>query len=135
MGAMKTKLFMGWLGAVLVVTGCVSTVSGGKTAAVPFVKDQVSGRYERSPEEVLTAARAVITSMGVLSKEGTLLIPANQPKTLQGKVNERNVWVRVEAIDPKITEVTVQTRTSAGGTDIDLAAQIEKQIAIKLAVP
>jgi hypothetical protein len=53
-------------------------------------------------------------------------------KTVEGKVNQRTVWVRVEAVDPKVTEVTVQTRTPGGLSDIDLAHQLEKEIALKL---
>ena len=51
---------------------------------------------------------------------------------VQGKVNQRTVYVRVEQIDPKITGVAVQTRTQGGVSDIDLAAQIDKQIALEL---
>jgi hypothetical protein len=39
----------------------------------------------------------------------------------------------VEALDPRITGTAVQTRTSSGVSDIDLAAQIDKQIYMKLA--
>jgi len=53
-------------------------------------------------------------------------------KTCEGKVNQRSVWVRVEQIDPKISSVRVQTRTKGGGTDADLAHELEKQIALKL---
>ena len=56
----------------------------------------------------------------------------NAVKTVEGKVNQRTVWVRVEAVDPKVTEVTVQTRTPGGLSDIDLAHQLEKEIALKL---
>lgn len=137
MAMMKTKFCLGLLGTLLVVVvvGCVNTVSGRKTAAVPFVKDRVSGRYERSPEAALVAAKAVITNLGVLLSEGILYNQTNAVKTLEGKVNQRKVWVRIEALDPKITEVSVQARTSAGGTDIELTHEIEKQIALKLAVP
>ena len=36
-------------------------------------------------------------------------------------------------MDPKITSVTVQVRTSGGGTDLDLTQQLQNEIAIKLA--
>jgi hypothetical protein len=56
----------------------------------------------------------------------------NMVKTIQGKVDQRTVWVRVEQLDPKTTATVVQTRTSGGVSDIDLAAQIDKQIYGKL---
>jgi len=72
----------------------------------------------------------------MLVHEGTLYgqtnAVGNMVRTVQGKVNQRSVYVRVEQVDPKVTGVTVQTRTSAGVSDIDLAAQIDKQIALKL---
>jgi len=129
---MRTTISAVILAAGLAATGCVSTVSGDKTAAVPFVKDQIRGRYERPLDQVFDAAKAVVTLSGTLVKESILHTETNTVKTVEGKVNQRSVWVRVESVDPKVTEVVVQTRTSGGGTDIDLAHDIEKQIALKL---
>jgi hypothetical protein len=70
--------------------------------------------------------------LGTLINESTLFDQTNTVKTVQGKVNQRNVWVRIEAIDPKVTAVIVQTRTPGGASDIDLAHQIEKEIALEL---
>jgi hypothetical protein len=92
----------------------------------------VGGQYERTVDQVAQAAKQVITSNGVLVNESTLYNRTNAVKTVEGKVNQRSVWVRIEGVDPKVTAVTVQTRTSGGGTDIDLAHEIEKQIALKL---
>lgn len=99
---------------------------------MPFVKDKIQGRYERSVDQIFEASKEVIKENGVLVREGVLYNQTNEVKTVEGKVNQRNVWVRVEAVDPKVTEVTVQTRTSGGGSDIDLAAELQKQIALKL---
>lgn len=124
------------LTAVL-MAGCVDTVTGGKTAGVPFIKDTIEARYEMPAEPVFQAAKKVIAEDGMLITEGTLYgqtnALGNAVRTIKGKVNERTVYVRVEALDPKITGTAVQTRTSGGVSDIDLAAQIDKQIAIKLA--
>jgi uncharacterized protein DUF3568 len=120
------------LGMVLAGAGCVSTVDERKTAGVPFVKDRVQGRYERTVDQVASAAKQVVSSNGVLVNESVLYNSTNVVKTVEGKVNQRTVWVRIEAIDPKVTAVTVQTRTPGGGSDIDLAHEIEKQIALKL---
>jgi len=132
MRSMKTTVFAILTGLVLVVVGCVSTVNERKTAGVPFIKDRVEGRYERSVDQVAQAAKQVVTSNGVLVNESILYDQTNAVKTVEGKVNQRSVWVRIEAVDPKITAVIVQTRTSGGGSDIDLAHEIEKQIALKL---
>ena len=129
---MKTSTFAILLGLVLIGAGCVSTVDERKTAGVPFIKDSVSGRYERSVDQVATAAKQVVSANGVLVNESVIYNQTNALKTVEGKVNQRTVWVRIESIDPKITAVTVQTRTPGGGSDIDLAHEIEKQIALKL---
>jgi hypothetical protein len=125
--------------ALLAITGlaalsvsCVGTVGGRTTAGVPFVKDKVEGRYERPLDEVFTAAKEVIKFNGTLGTESVLHGQTNLVKTVEGKVNQRSVWVRVEQLDPKVTGVVVQTRTKGGGSDIDLAHELEKQIALKL---
>jgi hypothetical protein len=129
---MKTTIFAILLGAVVVGAGCVSTVDERKTAGVPFIKDRVGGRYERTVDQVSQAAKQVVTSNGVLINESTLYNQTNAVKTVEGRVNQRTVWIRVAYVDPKVTEVTVQTRTPGGGSDIDLAHELEKQIALKL---
>jgi hypothetical protein len=123
--------FAAFAAATLITAGCVSTVSGTHTAAVPLTKDSVEGRYERTVDQVYTASVAVVTHNGVIITE---YIPhgTNAVRALQGKVNENNVWVRVEGVDPKITAVTVQARTKFGGSDLDLAHELEKEIALQL---
>ncbi len=137
MASMKFKIFAGLTGLAVLAAGCVDTVTGGKTAGVPFITDTIEARYEKPAEPVFAAARQVIAEDGMLITEGTLYgqtnALGNTVRTLKGKVNERTVYVRVEALDPKITGTAVQTRTSSGASDIDLAAQIDKQIALKLA--
>jgi hypothetical protein len=131
---MNTKLLVGFLGALLLVVGCVKTVNERHTAGVPWVKDTVTGHYERPLDQVFDAAKEVIGSNGKLLNESVIHAgETNVVKTAQGKVNDRTVWVRVENADPNVTGVSVQTRTPGGGSDINLAHEIEKQIALKLA--
>lgn len=129
---MKLKIFVILFGAILLGAGCVSTVNERTSPGFPFVKDRVEGRYERSVDQVFNAAKQVLSTNGVLTREGVLYSQTNQVKTVEGKVNQRNVWVRIEGVEPKVTEVTVQTRTAGGAADLDLAHQIEKEIALKL---
>jgi hypothetical protein len=103
---------------------------------VPFIKDKIESRYERPADQVFAAAKEVVKEDGVLLNEGTLYGQTNTVnnvvKTVEGRVNQRTVWVAIAQIDPKVTDVTVQTRTQGGVSDIDLAAEIDKQIALKL---
>jgi hypothetical protein len=128
---MKTTISAVVVGLLLIGAGCVSTVNERTTGGMPFVKDKVQGRYEKSVDQLFTAAKEVIKENGILMNESTLY-RTNAVRTVEGKVNQRSVWVRIEAIDPKVTEVTVQTRTPGGGADIYLAHELEKQIALKL---
>ena len=130
---MKTKMLVALLGGLVVGAGCVSTVNDRSTAAVPFVKDKFEGRYQRTPDQVYAAAVKVTKSNGVLLRETILNPGPNQARTIEAKVNGRNVWVRVEAVDPTVTSVTVQVRTKGGGSDLQLTQELQKQIAVKLA--
>jgi len=114
------------LGVVL-ISGCVSTIDGRHEVGVPLVKDKVQARYERPPLDVWAAAKDVLKFNGTLYSEDHLL------NTLEASVDTRTVWVRVEPLDQKITQLTVQVRTRGGGSDVALAGEIDKQIAIRLA--
>ena len=118
--------------ALVAATGCVSKVSGGSAAGVPFVRRTVMGHYQRPVDEVFEAAKQVIKANGVLAKE-SILHETNLVKTAEGKINQCDVWVRVEGVEPQLTAVSVQVRTQGGGSDVDLAHEVEKQIAVKLA--
>ncbi len=136
MATMKLKFFAALMAIAALAAGCVDTVTGEKTMGVPFIKDKIESRYDRPAEEVFAAAKEVVKEDGVLLNEGTLYNQTNAVnnlvRTVQGKVNQRSVWVAVAQVDPKISDVTVQTRTQGGVADIDLAAEIDKQIALKL---
>jgi hypothetical protein len=135
---MKMKFFLALTGLAILTAGCVQTVGGGKAAGVPFIKDKIESRYDRPSEEVFQAAKEVVARNGVLVNEGINYGHTNAvnqiAKVVFGHVNECRVWVRVEQIQvvPPITAVAVQTRTKGGVSDIDLAAQLDKQIALKL---
>ena len=114
------------------VAGCVSTVNDRHTFALSPKTDKYEGRYERSVDQVYAAAVEVIKINGTISRESVINTGATPVKTIEAKVNTRDVWVRVEPVDPKVTAVTVQVRNKAG-TDQQLTQELQKQIAIKLA--
>src|SRR5208283_3907616 len=131
---MKAKIlatFAG-IGMVLLAAGCIHTVSGTRTTAMSFGEDRFSGRYERTPEQVYQASLYVLNHNGVLLTEYIPHDTTNNVRAMYGKVNQRNVWINVAAVDPKITEVTVQARTHAGFRDLDLVHELEKEIGLQL---
>jgi hypothetical protein len=105
----------------------MTSVDGRQHAGVPFVKDKLESRYERSPMEIWQAAKDVLSSLGKLYSEDVMR------STLEASVNTRTVWVKVEPADQQTTRVVVQARTKGGGTDLELASEIDKQIALRLA--
>jgi hypothetical protein len=132
---MKIKILMALIGVALATAGCVDTVTGNKTFGVPLMRDSVQSRYQRSLDEVYRAAVTVVNNNGVMTAE---LIPhdtTNAVRSLTGKLNQGNVWVRVEAVDPQtpVTQVTVQVRTRHGAPDLDTAIMLDKEIALQLA--
>ena len=131
---MKTKILNVFAGMALILlaTGCAHTVAGTRTTAMSFGQDQFSGRYERTPDQVYKAAVTVMNNSGVLLTEYIPHDTTNSVRAIFGKVNSRKVWIRVEPVDAKVTEVTVQARTSGGFRDQDLVHEIEKEIALQL---
>jgi len=126
---MKRNLALIVAGIVFVpmFTGCVGTIDGRSQVGVPLVNDRIQATYERAPQELWTAAKDVIAYNGVLTSEDVL------KATLEGAVDARKVLVKVEPVDSKVTRLIVQVRTKTGGTDVGLAAEIDKQIALRLA--
>jgi len=129
---MKIKFLVALAALATAVAGCVHTENGGHMFGTKLSQDTVQGRYERPMDEVFQAAKDVITVNGVLTTESTLHNETNAVKTLEGRVNQREVWVRVESVDPKVTAVWVQARTSRWESDIAEAHELEKEIALKL---
>lgn len=133
MGGMKTKLAAGLLGALVLMVGCVKTVNDRHHFALSPGKDKFESRYERSVEQVYSASADVIRRNGTIARESVLNTSTNAVRAIEGKVNNRKVYVRVEPVDPAITSVKVQVRTKTGGTDLTLTQDLQKQIAIELA--
>ena len=129
---MKRKIFAALVGISLVAVGCVKTVSDTHTPTVMFGKDSVEGRYPRTLDQVYAASVQVVQHNGVVVTEYIPHDTTNNVRSFEGKVDEFKVWVRVEAMDPTITAVIVQTRTKWGNKDIDLAHELEKEIALQL---
>ena len=130
---MKTQFLVGILGTLIVAVGCVSTVNDRSTVGDPFVNDKLENRYERTVDQAYGASVDVVKVLGVVERESILTPGTNQVRTLEGRVNQRKVWVRVQSVDPKVTAVTVQVRTSAGASDKPLTHEIATQIAVMLA--
>lgn len=112
---------------VLWGSGCVSTVDGHMKPGMPFTRDKIVSRYERTYSQVNSAAKTVLTHNGVMIGDDSI------KRTLSAKVNNRTVWVKLDEIEPNLIQVTTQVRTKAGMADVELSSEIDKQIALQLA--
>jgi hypothetical protein len=65
--------------------------------------------------------------MGNLYGENTITL------TLQGKVDTNTVYVKVEDAEGNV-KVTTQVRSKRGGTNIPLASEIDKRIALQMTI-
>ena len=110
-----------------VLAGCVDTVDGRHRAGMPFQGDRIEGRYARPISDLWTAAKDVIKYHGKINSEDL------ERQSLQGNVDERHIWISVDAIDDKMSRVIVQARTKGGFADMQMAAYLEKEIAVRLA--
>ena len=130
---MKTTIFAALIGVglTLATAGCVGTVSGSYAPGFP-VSDSVQGRYQRPVDDVYSAAIAVVNNNGVLITEFIPHDTTNTVRSIKAKIDKEEVYIRVEAIDPQITQITVQARTTMGG-DVEEAHELEKDIALQLA--
>ena len=130
---MKKIIFAAFAGMVIIASGCVRTATGTHSPALTWSKDKVEGRYQRSVDQVYQASVKVINDNGVVIQEYIPHDTTNTTRAVHGKVNEKNVWISVVAVDPTITQVTVQTRSTMGISDVDLSHELEKEIALQLA--
>jgi hypothetical protein len=130
---MKKKIFAVLAGAAVIATGCVHTVSDTSTFAVSYGRDSVAGRYQRDVNTVYQVSKTVMERNGVLLTEYIPHDYTNETRSLEGRVNDRKVWIRVQAIDPKVSQVDVEARTKTGRVDLDLVHELEKEIALQLA--
>ena len=130
---MKKLIFAALAGIVIVTAGCVSTVTDTSSPALTWSTDKISARYQRTVDQVYSAAVTVVQNNGVVLTEYIPHDTTNTVRALSGKVNSRNVWVRVEAVDSKITELTIQARSGWGVSDVALASELVTEVALQLA--
>ncbi len=122
----KFLMSLGVMTVAVLLVGCVSTVDGHMKPGVPFVKDTIEARYQRSIPELVLAAQKVLSRTGALVSNDTI------NNVVTGRVDTRTVWVKVSEVEPGVSGLSVQARTRAGAADVALASEIDKQIALQL---
>lgn len=106
--------------------GCRSTPDGRMKAGVPMVRDTIESRYQRPVAQIFAAARQVLEQNGTLTGENTI------SNTLQAQIDTRTVIVTVDEVEPGVSRVRTQARKKNTMGDVDLAAELDKQIALRL---
>lgn len=110
----------------IVAPGCYTTIDGGTKIGMPLVRDKLISRYERSPDQVFEASKRVLADMGTLVAEDTI------NKVVKARVDNNNVWIKVQEIEPGVSEVTTQVRSRTGTPNIPMTAEIDKRIGLQL---
>jgi hypothetical protein len=130
--SMKMKNFAGFaaIGVAIITAGCVHTVSDTSTPGV-YSPDKSVSRYPRPFDDVYNATVQVVTHDGILITEHISHETTNEVRSVDGKVNGERVFIRVESVDPQITQITIQARTGAVG-DSQLAHELDKEIMLQL---
>jgi hypothetical protein len=131
---MKKLILSALAGAVIVATGCVRTVNDTHTGAIWFGRDTFEQRYPRSGDQVYAAAVAVVSRDGALVSEFIPHDITNTVRSLEARVNNRKVWIRVESVssNPEVADIYVQARTLHDTADVVLANQLSTEIALEL---
>lgn len=130
---MKIGFLAVLVGIAIGVAGCVNTVTEQKTAGLYLSRDKVEGRYRFPVNTVYEAAKRALQNSGQVTRESTLLGSTNQVRALEGKVRDTDVWIRIEAVDAQVTSATVQARSTWVGSNVPVAHEVEKGIALELA--
>ncbi len=86
-------------------------------------------------DQVYQASFAVVKNNGDVVTEYIPHDTTNTVRALYGKVSDKKVWVRVEAVTltPPLTELTIQARSSWGISDVALASELVTEVALQLA--
>lgn len=122
------------LGLTLVcgLTGCVHTVTENQPGQLPAYRDRVEMRYQKPLDVVFESAKRALNSYGNITSEGKVFATTNAVRIVEGQVNGRSVYMRLEQIDPLVTSAIVQVRTKMGGTDLRVASDIVRRIAVEM---
>jgi len=127
--AMRKNVFvlLGISTLLILAAGCVRTVDNRREYGNPMVKDKVIRVYERPVLQCWTAAKEVLAANGTIINEDVM------QSTVSARIDTRTVRVKTESVDPRMTRITTQVRTKMGNSDLDLAGEVDKQIALRLA--
>ena len=113
--------------AGLLAAGCTTTLDGQvKATAIPFRKNVIISRYERPVQAIVDVAKEVITKNGRLTGDDAVT------KVISGQIDTRTVLIKVEEVQPTVTQVSIQVLTKMRNPDMDLAREIDKEIVLRL---
>jgi len=129
---MKTMFNVLLVAMAVGVAGCVNTVTQNQPGRMPDYKDRLEARYQRSVPEVFEASKRALNSFGNITSEGQIFVGTNEVRIVEGAINGRNIYMRIEGVEPKVTSAIVQVRTKMGGTDLKTAKEVIQRIAVEL---
>lgn len=129
---MKNLIHLLLVAMAVGLAGCVSKVTETNPGFKPAYQDRLENRYAKGIDQVYDAAQKAVESYGNVTRSGNVLSATNQVRTVEGQINGRSVYIRLEEIAPNTTTAVIQVRTKAGGTDLPVAKDVIRQIGVYL---
>lgn len=120
------------LAVTFCLVGCVHTVTENKPGQLPAYRDRLEVRYQKPVDVVFEAAKRALTSYGNITAEGKVFTGTNEVRVVEGLINARSIYMRLEQIDPQVTSAIIQVRTKLGGTDLRIAKDLVQRIPVEL---
>jgi hypothetical protein len=120
-------------GAALCLAGCVNTVTQDNPGKPPAYRDRIEAQYKQPAQKVFEAAKRAFTSFGNITRESASVSSAAQLCYIEGAINQDRVYIRIEGISPSSTKMIVQVRAPMGGTNLQMANEIQRQTEVELA--
>lgn len=116
----------------LCVVGCVNTVTKEKPGKVLGYSDRIAKRIDQPVDKVFEAAKRALNSYGTITRESESVSGPSKLCFIDGTVNHYGVWIRIEEVSPSATMMTVQMRTTMGGTDLRMANELYERTVFEL---
>ena len=113
------------------VAGCVSKVTQDNPGKPPAYRDRIEVQYKQPAEKVFEAAKRAFNSFGNITRESS---PASGAQLwfIEGLINGNRVYIRIEGAASTSTKMIIQIRAPGGGTNLQMANELNRQTEIEL---
>jgi hypothetical protein len=119
-------------GLALGLTGCVSKVTQDNPDRPPAYRDRIEAQYQQPAQKVFEAAKRAFNRFGNITVESSSVSSAVQMCFIEGTINQDKVYIRIEGTSSSAAKMIVQIRAPMGGTNLQVANELQKQTELEL---